>query len=101
MTQSDHPTFGYDADLPGGTLEDGESPLETAIREVLEEANVTLDPAQVVEVYSGSEYSTHNTNYTLYVTQLDSRPHVTISWEHHAYEWVNREEILETVACGR
>ncbi len=32
MYRGDHPTFGIDPDLPGGTLEDGESNLETILR---------------------------------------------------------------------
>lgn len=36
MYRSEHPTFGNDPDLPGGTLEDGESVLETMLREVEE-----------------------------------------------------------------
>lgn len=38
MYRSDHPTFGIDPDLPGGTMVDDEDALETMTREVKEEA---------------------------------------------------------------
>ena len=65
MQRSNHPTFGNDPDLPGGTLEEGESPLETMIREVFEEAAIVVDQDNIVEVYAGTDYSTHGTHYSL------------------------------------
>jgi 8-oxo-dGTP pyrophosphatase MutT (NUDIX family) len=38
MHRSEHPRFGTDPDLPGGTLEGSEEPIQTMLREVLEEA---------------------------------------------------------------
>lgn len=95
MYRSDHPTFGKDPDLPGGTLEDGEYPLETMIREVYEEAAIEIVESAVCQVYEGSDYSAHNTQYSLFVATLEARPAVTMSWEHSAYEWLDREEFLE------
>ena len=34
MYRSGHPTFGDDPDLPGGTLEGREQPVDTMVREV-------------------------------------------------------------------
>lgn len=49
MTRSNHPTFLDDPDLPGGTIEEDEDPLEAAIREVVEERIAKADrhPAHV------------------------------------------------------
>lgn len=94
MYRSDHPVFGQDPDLPGGTLEDGEEPLQTMLREALEEADVTVDPASVELVYSGAEYSRRGTHYSLFRAKLGIRPKITMSWEHSAYEWLDRADFL-------
>jgi len=94
MHRSDHPVFGVDPDLPGGTLEEGEQPLETMIREVQEEAGIDIDAQQVHKLYQGTDYSTHGTEYSLYSVVVSERPNVTISWEHSSYEWLSREDFL-------
>jgi len=96
MIRSNHPTFGMDADLPGGTLEPGEKPIETMVREVEEEAGIIIDPTKVEWKYTGRKYSKHFVEYNLYVTKMDSRPEVMMSWEHSSYKWVDRDEFLET-----
>lgn len=95
MYRSNHPTFGNDPDLPGGTLEEGEVPLEAMIREVYEEAGITIDRATVREVYAGTDYSAHGTHYSLYVVELLETPEVLMSWEHASYEWLARDVFLE------
>ncbi len=95
MYRNGHPTFGDDPDLPGGTLEDGELPLETTIREVYEEAGIVVDEARALMIYEGANYSAHKTHYSLYVIKLDNRPSVVMSWEHSSYEWLDREEFLD------
>lgn len=94
MYRSKHPTFGNDPDLPGGTLEAGESPLETMVREVFEESGIVIDSAEVKQVYVGTDYSAHGTCYSLFVIKLDNTPKVSLSWEHSAYEWLDLREFL-------
>lgn len=94
MYRSDHPQFGEDPDLPGGTMEDSESLLETLLREVKEEAGITIDEKNVEEIYSGTDYSTQGTHYALFVTRLNVRPKVVISWEHSSYKWLERDAFL-------
>lgn len=95
MHRSDHPRFGVDPDLPGGTLEEGEEPLQTMLREVIEEAGISIDKSAVKLLYSGSEYSEHGTQYYFFATKVDERPPIRISWEHSSYEWISRDEFLE------
>lgn len=95
MYRSEHPVFGIDPDLPGGTLEEGESSLEAMLREVEEEIGVVVNQTSAREVYSGSDYSKHGTHYALYVTKVTVRPEVIMSWEHSSYEWLSREEFIK------
>lgn len=95
MYRSAHPTFGDGPDLPGGTLEDGELPIEAMTREVFEEAGIVVDEGAVSRIYEGSDYSVHKTHYSLYILKLENRPEVVMSWEHSAYEWLDREIFLE------
>jgi len=94
MMRSEHPDFGIDPDLPGGTIEDDETMVEGMIREVYEEAGVTISPDQAKLIYTGSEYSDHGTEYELFVAKLDTRPEIIMSWEHSSYEWLDRNEFL-------
>jgi 8-oxo-dGTP pyrophosphatase MutT (NUDIX family) len=95
MYRNKHPRFGNDPDLPGGTLEEGEQPLETMLREVFEEVGVVIDREGVKQIYSGIGYSIHKTHYSLFVTKLLDRPVVSMSWEHSSYEWLDRDMFLE------
>lgn len=95
MYRSDHPAYGNDPDLPGGTLEEGESLQEALLREVYEETKITVDAGLTHELYAGTNYSDHNTLYGLFVARLDTRPEVVMSWEHSFYEWIDRDELLE------
>lgn len=94
MYRSNHPVFGPDPDLPGGTLEDGEEPLQTMLREVLEEASLVVEPTSVELVYAGTEYSVHGTHYSLFKANVNTRPNIIMSWEHSAYEWLEHADFL-------
>lgn len=94
MYRRNHPVFGNDPDLPGGTLEGAESVLETMAREVQEEAGIIIDKDVVEEIYSGVEYSAHGTSYTLFITKVAAQPMVSMSWEHSAYDWLSRDDFL-------
>ncbi|MBH2007456.1 NUDIX hydrolase [Candidatus Saccharibacteria bacterium] len=93
MYRSNHPTFGNDPDLPGGTVEEGESTLEAMIREVEEEAGINVDPTATHELYVGK--SARSTVNALYVYRADVRPGIVMSWEHSSYEWLPRQEFLD------
>lgn len=95
LKRSSHPRFPNDPDLPGGTIEAGESPVRAMLREVAEEAGIMLEPNDIVEKYAGQEFSARGTMYHLYETRLLKRPAVIISWEHASYAWVTRQEFLE------
>lgn len=95
MYRNAHPVFGSDPDLPGGTLEDGERPVEAMVREVYEEAGVVVAESELQIIYEGTDYSEHMTHYSLYAAKFSSRPVIAMSWEHSTYEWLDREAFLE------
>jgi len=94
LKRSSHPRFPNDPDLPGGTIEAGESPVRAMLREVTEEAGIILDPKDIAEKYVGQEFSARHTMYYLYETHIQRRPDVIISWEHDSYVWVSRQEFI-------
>jgi len=96
MIRDNHPHFGNDPDLPGGTIEDGESHEVAAVREVEEEAGITISLDDIELLYKGFDYSAHGIEYSLYLTRLNYRPEVVVSWEHASYRWLSREDFLKT-----
>src|ERR1700712_2790183 len=82
MWRSNHPYFGNDPDLPGGTIEEGETPDVTAVREVEEEAGIKILLTDIELLYQGSEYSLNGVKMSLYLAKIEPRPEVIMSWEH-------------------
>lgn len=97
MYRNNHPAFGDDPDLPGGTLESGEQPQEAMRREVYEEAGIDIADNAATLLYRGTDYSGHGTEYSLYRAQLSTHPTLTVSWEHKSYEWCERAAFLEKI----
>jgi len=101
LFRSAHPTFPDDPDLPGGTVEAGEDALVAMVREVMEEAGITIQHEAANLVYQDDEYSAHGTKYYLYTCRLDKHPPVTISWEHASYDWLERSEFIKCAAAAK
>jgi len=96
LTRTDHPRYGTDPDLPGGTLEPGESINAAMIREVYEEIGLLVDEKSTKILCQTSEYSTVGNEFTLFYTELGSRPSVTLDWEHSAYRWCDLSRLIVT-----
>jgi len=94
MRRGDHPSFPNDPDLPGGTIEEGETPAYAAVREVEEEAGIHIAESDLTLLYDGAQYSSHHTDYALYTVTTSQRPTVTLSWEHIGYEWLSHDAFL-------
>lgn len=92
--RNNHPLFGDSIDIPGGTLEKGESIEQVAIREVKEECDIDLTGVKLMLLISTTKYSRLHNEYNLFAADLDHTPAVTLSWEHKAYAWMTVEEII-------
>lgn len=97
---NNHPAFRNDADLPGGTMDSGETLLQTAIREAYEEVGLIITEDKMALLYEGSEYSKSGSYYALYRYDVTARPDITLSWEHTSYEWVTKEELIKRAASA-
>lgn len=100
LTRSNHPHFGYDSDLPGGTYEPGEDTIMTAVREVEEEIGITIARGQLEKLYEGTKYSVHSTNYLLYCAKFPENSEIILSWEHSGYRWVSKDEMKKLCAAA-
>ncbi len=94
LKRSNHPKYPNDPDLPGGTLEGDEEPLQALAREIREETGIVTNWQQATKLYEGTDYAASYT-YHLYSITFKNRPEVVISWEHSSYEWIELEEFLE------
>lgn len=87
-------------DLPGGVVDSGEEPVDTARREVTEESG--LEVAALAEVCRQQNMvesldGTVNDVQWLYFEGQAKSNDVKISWEHDEYKWVTPEEYLNYV----
>ena len=71
--------------LPGGKVESGEEPVEAAIRETKEEANLNIRNLTRLEDFSNKWVD------LFYATDYDGD--VQIDFEHDDYEWVSRADV--------
>ncbi len=86
--------------IPGGLMELGESTIETARREILEETGLSLGKLKLLGVYSGEEYlcmSANGDEYyvvtTVYITnEYKGIPYVS-DHESIAFEWIDPKNL--------
>lgn len=82
-------------DLPGGIIETNESPSEAVIREVKEEAGITLKSKDITLGYSSTSMYL-GTNYVLflYSAHIADDTVITLNFEHDGYCWYDVDEAL-------
>lgn len=95
-----HRPGGYD--LPGGKVDEGENYIAAAAREAMEEAGLHLDPQAMHLAFCRSSVDTHAESgekvdlvWLGFVSKLTTKPEVTLSHEHQAYEWYTVDEALK------
>ncbi len=101
LRRSDNLCWG----LPGGALEPGENPNETALRETYEETGLELDKITLFDVFSGPEFfyqypngdQVYNVSIS-YVARLNgSQPQITLQ-EHSDYQFFNLNDLPENIS---
>lgn len=100
VRQYRHPTGGLLLELPAGTLEVGESPINCASREVREEiGRAAGDMRHLGEFYLAPGYSTEYM-YVYLATQLTSDPLLPDADEYLEAELHSVEDLLKMVTNG-
>lgn len=88
-----HPLWPLHNDIPGGVIEEGETPEEGLLRELFEEAGLTITQPSLQ--LAQKTVTARGSNWYLFHTQLpEVKPAVSISWEHDKWTWVPAEELI-------
>lgn len=86
-----HPHSALKPDLPGGQLDEDESPRDAVIREIAEETGLAVKPAQAHLVFASSNAEPdRGISFVrfLFVARVSGvKPKVQISWEHSEAWW--------------
>ncbi len=93
----ERPDRSQKPDVPGGLVDYGENHEEAAVRELKEEAGIAISRSDLKLVYAHSvmkEDKNEALVWLLYIVELPYVPSVKISWEHEAYMWLNKGELL-------
>ncbi|MEK9195740.1 MAG: NUDIX hydrolase [Patescibacteria group bacterium] len=87
--------------VPGGFSDYGESAEQTAVREIMEETGIVIDPTSLVYIGSffeeyGDKYGTINLGLAFHVDVDDAN--IKINSESSEYVWVSLDEAPEIPA---
>ena len=94
----DKPERSFTPDLPGGTVDPGESELIAVKRELFEETGIVLELDAFKLAYAKTQFyaSEHKSvSKFLYIAHITYTPNVTISWEHSDHDWTPLKDITK------
>lgn len=85
-------------EFAGGTLEFGENPEQTLVREYREEAGLEVKPERLLYVSSVHTNPKYQIIVITYLCSCEDCSNVKISSEHLAYKWVGASESKKYLA---
>ena len=83
-------------EVPGGKVDDGEAPEDSAIRECLEETGVSVNNLKPLIEYDPDLEYTKNHTYVFYTEKID----ISQSSEKKDHEWVPMNKCLRMIEDG-
>jgi len=96
LNRQDHKPQGNTWGVPAGKIDEGETPLQTMIREIKEETGFKISDHQIF--YFDKlfvKYPDYDFVYYMFHTKLEQKEKVRIrSTEHKAFQWISPEQAL-------
>lgn len=85
-------------EFPGGTLEFGEQPVQTLVREFKEETCLEITPEQLLYVWSAQNNPEEQIIVITYLCQCGDISGLSLSEEHTEYMWVDKTSLRKYLA---
>ena len=83
-------------DLPGGNIDKGETPIEAAVREAKEEANLTVNNLVKVKTVMGKNILKHYFTTKDWSGEISFNANPSSGYiEHDSYRWVSIQELTK------
>jgi 8-oxo-dGTP pyrophosphatase MutT (NUDIX family) len=97
LHRQDHKPQGNTWNIPGGKIDNNETPLKAIMREVYEESGILLKPEELEPIKSYFiRYTDCDYIYHTFKTKINKNPKVTIQpKEAKAFKWVTVKEALK------